>query len=211
MPNSSKTYLSLDVDFWNNRDYEELREVMERVKRLQRRGKDLLIVDRHHKLVPHANKYRCTEVINVDAHSDIVNSDSQFRCDGTKLKLNCGTWANYLKVRQKFRWMFPKGHKMKDGLCHWPQTNEFSPFTDPSIAGWKEVTKEPVDEFPMDLMLRKAAIGIAISFEYLMYGEGSWEMLKVMTDVFGEKAMPKTFNDFGTRYGRNRVMRTIGR
>jgi len=203
-----KKYLSLDVDFWNDRSYDELRDVMERVKRLQKKGLELRIVDSHDRLVPHANRFKCTEVVNVDAHSDIVNFDR----NGGELKLNCGTWANFLKVRKNFHWIYPKGRKMKSALCHWPQTDEYSPFVDPARAGWENTTKEAVDEFPMGLMRNNAAIGIAISFEYLPHISSKRnEMLNIMTDVFGKAAMPKTFVYWGDKLTRGTVMKEIGR
>ena len=182
-----KTYLSIDLDFWNHRSLTELEKVLLRVKEVvEKRELPFAIVDQHHRLVRHIDRCECERVINMDYHSDIVNKP--FPCEN-EMSFNCGSWANFVrkKLRKEYVWLYPKNTKMKWAYCHWPQHYRFSPFHDPSQAGWESVRKEavPVRSFPWDIFYGLSGIGLAMSYEYL---EGHREgLIRTVISIFGKQ------------------------
>ena len=155
------TYLSIDLDYWNeNRDYKNLRNILSFAKNS---CPNIRIVDSHEEIIDHVNNSRCTNIINLDYHSDISDFD-----DNNSTYLNCGTWANYISFRFKgtYTWLHPhiSERTIDEGYCH----VNFNPFEVPRVSGWNEVIKECTlsPEKYIDWGDIRA-VGIAFSYEWL--------------------------------------------
>jgi hypothetical protein len=113
-----KTYLSIDLDFFNNTPIEQTESILETIiKKAIKKKIPIVSVMNHQQLLPRVNKYFKTggHLINVDWHSDI--------CSVKKLvELNCGTWISYVNKRKlcSFSWYHPTGkndYRVVDGSC----------------------------------------------------------------------------------------------
>ena len=207
-----KTYLSIDLDFWNDRPTNDCLEFMKKIKAT---GLPIRIVDDHADLLPFINKSGCDCIINLDYHSDISNnikvSGKNFKSKKKKCskekhilpKLNCGTWANWVDNRNTYIWMHPFNVRFDLALCHEPKIDDYSPFCNPSVAGYKSVTKISLHNLPSWILNNVVDIGIACSYKWL---EDHWEvdgdenhpidaweldshplsLVNVIHDVFGE-------------------------
>ena len=179
-----KKFLSIDLDFWNLYGTNGLLEFLVKVKNS---NKPIKLADSHEELLSFINKDKYDSIINVDYHSDIANNDGNKVCE-----LNCGTWANHLKYRNSFLWVHPFRVDFEDSLCHSPQTDKFSPFVHPDIAGYSNVTKLGVRRIPSWIFNDVTSIGIAISYEWLS-SHMKDRILSIARKVFDKipKANPK--------------------
>ena len=119
---TTKTYLSIDVDYWSSRhtDWDQsVREMWYMFDRVVKSGVPVTMVLDHHELLEDPNINECNKLINVDYHSDITNyfdEDGEIKYIeyGTdaycKAELNCGTWVNFLPWRStgEFLWCYPE-------------------------------------------------------------------------------------------------------
>jgi len=117
--------------------------------------KRVIFVDEHHRLLPAINRSRCNTVVNIDQHSDIVESEKYDPPD-----LNCGTWANYVHRRGHFIWFSPPRYY---ATCHTGK----SPFEYPEVAGWEKVSWYKVKQPPIGLINSASHIGLSMSYEYI--------------------------------------------
>lgn len=211
-----KTYLSIDLDFWNDRPAKECLKFMRQIKAT---GLPIKIVDDHADLLPFINKSHCDRIINLDYHSDISNNGYDSCNKALRPKLNCGTWANWVKNRNAFVWMHPFNIRLDIALCHEPKNDRHSPFCNPILAGYKNVTKLSLHHLPSWILNEVVEIGIACSYKWL---EDHWEsdgdenhpidawdkqshplyLVNVIKDVFGELPTNKEEFDFllGAKY-----------
>lgn len=190
------TYLSIDIDFWKKHcDYSHLRSFLELAKGS---SPNISIVDSHESLKDHVNRSGCTNLINVDYHSDIYDvktprwgrdSESPF-----EKKYNCGTWVNFVKFRYRgnFTWIHPHIHDrgIQYGYCHVETRRNFmtvNPFFNPKIAEWnnsfKIATKNPEENINWNDI---GAIGIAFSYAWLKEGAND-HIVHVAANVLGER------------------------
>lgn len=186
-----KRYLSVDLDFWNEREDTECYAFLSKLKSLFK----IHIVDSHEKLLPHINVRKYDEVINLDRHADIANNGNSLGCkkfkDGRKVpELNCGTWANWIKNRETFTWLYPYETDENGGYCHEPRINKFSPFVHPKIAAWKNVRKVAVRDIPSNILEDVVAVGVACSYDWV----DAPSIISVAKKVFGK--LPKEDNHF---------------
>jgi hypothetical protein len=103
-----RTYLSIDIDFWNNL------EAAERVltKLLLRRGDiPTIAVMNHQQLLPMVNESNADVLVNIDEHSDL--------CDTSVSRFECGSWVSYVKWRKngKYVWL-RNNHGTAKGNCN---------------------------------------------------------------------------------------------
>jgi len=159
-----KIYLSLDLDFWNCT--ERINGMMNFLYKIKNLNVPIKVVSEHHHLLPDINSVDCNGVVNIDYHSDIANNyKTEKICE-----LNCGTWANRVKIRKQkdsfFKWIHPNSDDFSftRAYCHVPQVESYSPFKKPGIAGWKNCIKSNI----LDVNLKNvAAVGIAFSYDWL--------------------------------------------
>ena len=91
------TYLTIDLDFWNNRDLDT-----KWLNTIATLPVTKYAVEHHHHIIPHVNAVNTKRIINVDYHADICD-------DLPDMKLECGTWGNYISWAEqgKFLWIYP--------------------------------------------------------------------------------------------------------
>jgi hypothetical protein len=91
------TYLTIDLDFWNNRDLDI--NWLNKISTLQ---VPKYAVEHHHHIIPHVNSVNTTRMVNVDFHADVCD-------DEPDMTLECGTWGNYISwaSKGKFIWIYP--------------------------------------------------------------------------------------------------------
>lgn len=135
------TYLSIDLDFWNQgkTSFPHMKRFLRDVK--DRVPNKLLIVDSHEEILSHVNSSGCDHLINVDWHSDISNRFDPKHCQKEAYnKFNCGTWVTYVDFRDKgqFTWIHPyrATERGARGYCHYPHKPCHNPFLNPQVGGW---------------------------------------------------------------------------
>ena len=124
-----KTYLSIDLDYWNGLRRRSIDIFFKHVFQL---GLPIWVAPFHDQLLPHINQHDCDTLINVDYHSDI--SDYEPR----RLPLTGGTWANFVKWKKHgtFIWRYPQAECLSHdgGYCHLHK----NPFKNAACARWGE-------------------------------------------------------------------------
>jgi len=113
-----KTFLSIDMDFWNGRDcFEETipDQVYGYLNRLcsdlKNRRIPMSAVMNHQQMLRMVNNSKANTLINIDMHSDLASSEVQV--------LNCGTWVSYVKWRrQAGHYLWLHRHSAWHGECN---------------------------------------------------------------------------------------------
>lgn len=129
-----KTYLSVDVDFFNGRSDEILEEYL---KNLLKYSKDndvpLVAVTNHQQLLGFVNKSEARKLVNIDEHSDLT--------DNSYHVLECGTWVSFVKWRKEgvYRWIYSGSYPSR-GDCNGDYTIFHSErIIDRGASDWKEL------------------------------------------------------------------------
>jgi len=151
------TYLSLDLDYW--RKAKNAKGVESFFYNLFQLKREFFLVKSHDQLLGDINSSQCSSLINVDFHSDVAEDN----VDGKPLRLNEGTWVNFVtwKTTGSFLWLHPPKMVLRRGYCHAFR----NPFHATTVSGWKGIKKEGgVDQIPWD---RIRAVGISISPAWL--------------------------------------------
>lgn len=139
------THITIDLDyqFIDNYNYfyklTKDEEFINFIKMFLISGKEHIVVDSHHKIVPFLNTRSIDKIINVDYHSDIVHEDSLDSYGlKTKTRFNEGTWANFVDDRKQmdFIWRYPNKEYIKYGIC-----DEYPKPWIPKLMGYKSVRK----------------------------------------------------------------------
>jgi len=154
-----KTYLSIDLDYWNGLPRQSINAFFSRVFQLKL---PIWVAPFHHQLLPHINRNPCDQLINVDYHSDIATLANNLQCTE-------GTWANFVKWRigGAFTWRHPsnKSHPAS-GYCH--DIEERNPFENPARTGWRVCQKYAgLRGIPWSTV---KAVGVSLSWNWI---EGS--------------------------------------
>lgn len=95
-----KSYLSIDMDFWNNHTPRVAEnDVRAMIGTLHRRGVPLVATMSHQQLLPFVNDSMARVLKHLDQHSDLVEVNEAN-------ELTCGTWVAYVRWRKegKFHW-----------------------------------------------------------------------------------------------------------
>lgn len=104
----SRIHLSIDLDYWTTEEHGGSHEDLDYVcSQLIKRKIPTIVIRYHHKAIRYISK-ECSELINVDQHSDYPKVIS---------KLNCGSWASpqFLPWIWKYTWYHQgKGQKCED-------------------------------------------------------------------------------------------------
>ena len=165
------TYLSIDLDYWcDDAGSSRINSFFDQLLN-ETKVQKLYLVSSHEMLLSHIDSCDCVDLINVDFHSDLAD-DAKCAEYIRPLKLNEGTWVNFVKWknRKQFNWYHPHPNKfsLDFGYCH----ATINPFLDNKLAntGWKKVVKTKghlKDGIPWN---KVAAVGIAISYPWLLRG-----------------------------------------
>lgn len=184
-----KTYLSLDLDFWNKiKDIEKVKAFLIKVKELQDRGIPVLVVDSHEELTKVVNKLAIEHLINVDYHSDIWDRWNP-RHNEYHNCYNCGTWINFIKKENRliYTWMHPhsKGHENL-GYC----SHQHNPFYDEGLvySGWR-ITEMLGSRTPERFVRWENVISVGIAFSYDWIWDKGWrdKVYDLTKEMIGEK------------------------
>lgn len=166
-----KTYLSIDLDFWNQgkRSLPHLKRFLTTVRHNLPMSR-IKVVDSHEELLPHVNESGCDELINIDWHSDVTNRfDSCEYNLRSPTKLNCGTWVSFVKFRKQgvYTWIHPykASDRIAKGYCHWPLKNIHNPFVNPCLAGWN-ATRQLKNKHPEKVIPWNSVTHAGICFSY---------------------------------------------
>jgi hypothetical protein len=167
---NTPTYLTVDLDYWA----EESEFPFKFLNRIKNMKVPVAVAVHHHDLIDHMNKFRqCRRLVNIDTHADICGD-----CGPTALKLECGTWGNFIKWGKKkgssFIWSYP------DVMCVQGRTNETgmwcdidgadNPFfrDDPrEVCGWTKVMRRSRPFLTHDERHNLVAVGVCLSPDYL--------------------------------------------
>jgi hypothetical protein len=141
-----RTYLSIDIDYWNSdrgsilgyRSTEETRVYrwLTKVFNLARyKGIPIKAVMNHQQLLDHVDGSKAQHLLNIDTHSDLA--------DATTDVFNCGTWVSFVRWRQQgiYTWMHALG--IEDGECN-AEAPIFEEGTKPSFTDWGEINRRKV-------------------------------------------------------------------
>lgn len=105
-----KTYLSIDMDYWNGRTPAYTRRsLFSLLKRLKKKRVPMMACMNHQQMLNHVNDSNARRLINLDTHSDLSQPDVD--------RLNCGTWVSYVKWRQKGEFVWCHRHSIDQGDC----------------------------------------------------------------------------------------------
>jgi len=122
-----KAYLSIDLDYWNDKEFPE-----HLFNRLFSTRLPIYVVNDHHHLVPHIRQFEFDTLINIDYHSDLADRDAKnsFKIN---VALDCGTWVNHIKgIGKHYIWSHPLLSCYYDsrGTCH----GDLDPFDEDALA-----------------------------------------------------------------------------
>lgn len=103
---SPTTFLSVDIDFFNDEDETVLRRYLDKLTDFaHERGIPISSVTNHQQMLDLVNNSGATGLVNVDYHSDLASDDVK--------EFECGTWVTYVEERQKKHY-----HWIHSGLSH---------------------------------------------------------------------------------------------
>lgn len=110
-----KTYLSIDLDFWN---YHVAFDVIipdpwSKIASLITSRVPIFVVKNHDELIDHANKYSPDKIINVDFHDDLGDGERTS-------KPSCANWPMFVRNAGDIRyiWRHPHVGNIAPGICN---------------------------------------------------------------------------------------------
>jgi hypothetical protein len=100
-------YLSVDFDYWSGGTAENYQHMLDYSKSILENIPQIDFVIHHHDIIKYINAGNYDKIINVDFHSDLCDCFNNKKRQG--IRLNEGTWANYLNDREnkEFVWVYP--------------------------------------------------------------------------------------------------------
>ena len=110
-----KTFLSIDIDFWNELGrYGGVEASLESLnlvyKQCRTNSIPLSAVANHNQMLSLVNKSKTNQLINIDYHSDLATNDVDI--------LTCGTWVSYVKQRKQSKYKWLHLNRAYDGDCN---------------------------------------------------------------------------------------------
>lgn len=154
-----KTYLSVDLDFFNSRKNMEL-ELVRLCYDIRNRvsNKDILLVETHEDLLDHCAETKPDLLVNIDEHSDLTEN-SAFDKDG---HIHCGNWVNFSEAKT-YAWLVPN-KEVVNGPGRCDKTKYFFTKRGAHLRNVKEVEIwHGLKKIPWDTVDR---VGIALSVAY---------------------------------------------
>lgn len=106
-----KIFLSIDVDYFEGDEEVNLEDVADIVLT---RVHNVSFVTNHQQMLNFVNRTDCTALINIDAHSDLVEI---YKNQYEMPLLSCGSWASFVKQKRgmDFWWIYPP----RANSCSW--------------------------------------------------------------------------------------------
>jgi hypothetical protein len=154
-----KTYVSIDMDFWNYGKVNDAELYLRKIFRMARRKKiPIHAVTNHQQLTDLVSATDTNELINLDDHSDLAGKDVT--------RYNCGTWVSYVKQRKKmvYKWV----HRHSSGDCNWDFPLFGKKRCKTKYTEYKLIKHKIVKQAPSPNVLLKTckAIGFCLSPSY---------------------------------------------
>ena len=163
-------YLSIDMDFWNDIDDEQIDSLKKSLSDLIGKAKRLKIpihaVVSHHQLLNFVNRTRFNQLINIDYHSDLADKRTKV--------LNCGTWLSYVANRRKSQYVWYHNSILKHGECNGRKRIFRRKGVNKSLSDWKSLKHIQSTEMPTINLNNCVGIGLVLSPDY------SYNCLKVL-------------------------------
>ena len=108
------TYLSIDFDYWSFGTAENYQHMINYSKLILENVPQIDFVVHHRDIIKYINSGNYDKIINVDYHADLCDCFNNKKREG--IKLNDGTWGNFIKDRsnKEFLWIYP------DKSCYHP-------------------------------------------------------------------------------------------
>jgi len=107
-----KTYLSIDIDYWNVfSGTEQLEKDIPRIINFANKNYiPIHVVMNHQQLLKFVNISVARKLVNIDQHSDIVASPRM---------LDCGTWVSYVNWRKEGEYLWVRSYKTLGDVNTW--------------------------------------------------------------------------------------------
>ena len=152
------TFLSIDIDFWNDLPPKRLRADLTRiVESLQSRQIHVQVVMNHQQMLADVSKAQAQRLVNVDMHSDL--------CGGAPQDLTCGNWVAHVPWRSTGQYVWVRRHSRREGECDYPHV--FGPNGRAINAVWRHASTKRVRQFPWaELGNGVCAAGVCMSPGY---------------------------------------------
>lgn len=182
-----KTYLSIDIDFWNRREWggnsrsfyakTQLTALFEEA---QRQGIPIKAVMNHQQLTQYVDKSKARTLINVDTHSDL--------CDFNIKDFECGSWVSYIRWRARGKYIWYHSLDVDTGECnsddpifegsHRPRTHK---------TEWRQISRRKVKGIPSvkNLLENCVEIGFVMSPAY-----SDPELIELFNDLVKKFKIP---------------------
>ena len=206
-------YLTLDIDFWaccNHADREVATANLVKVLTWAFEQPNTIIVKHHHIVFDHASAYPADNLVNVDAHSDVISPEWLYderrhtydlNRHPRRFRFDCGTWGSFIEWRgaSKFVWVHPY-RNTEDGNCNmnWRWNEKLE---------WRSTESRYITPLKLTPAWLKSNYDTFTGISISLSPEWSWD-----EDVLTAKALAKKFGykvdyrgDVRGGYGGNEV------
>lgn len=184
-----KTFLSVDLDYWNEVK-NNFSRMVKYLKSIRTSGIPIVLVKDHEQMLPFVDQSKATSLINLDYHSDLADifvDNDETPVLGKTEDFNCGTWVNWVKLRKvsHFLWIHPHKSCYVNSFCSWDRKGvgrcdvNKNPFTKEFNTGWKEAKHKTGTPPKINRIPNLTMIGICISPDYISFDQKMpYEILK---------------------------------
>lgn len=189
-----RTYLSIDLDFWNvwkEGDDFALAHMDKFLRMAKRASKgNIQLVDSHESLTKFVGKACSEHLINVDYHTDIWDRFNPRNPIAERQDYNCGTWVNFVKKESRllYTWIHPhQSEEERFGYC----SHYESPFEDKGVklTGWK-MAEKIASKNPEKHIQWNNVVAVGVSFGYYwVETRNGWQdrVFSRAAEIFGRK------------------------
>ena len=174
-----KTFLSIDIDFWNDLKPErleaDLRFIIERAKK---KNLPINAVMNHQQMTPLVNESGALRLLNIDTHSDLASFDVR--------SFNCGTWVSYVKWRKKGTYAWYHRLSVSHGECSvYPIFRRDG--VNHKFVDWKSVDRQQVKRLPKLNFLFNECVGVCLC---MSPAYSDWQFRDVFRNLVKEYGIP---------------------
>lgn len=174
-----KTFLSVDLDYWNEVD-NGISRMVKYLKSIHASNIPVVLVKDHDEMLPFVDQSEANFLINLDYHSDLADlciKDEKPVLENREF--NCGTWINWVKCRNKgrFLWIHPHKDCYIRSHCKWDSRGggrcdvDKNPFTTEFDTGWKEAKHRTGPPPKVSGISGLVMIGLCISPDYISFDQ----------------------------------------
>jgi len=169
------TYLSIDVDYWQYKEYHKAKKQLENLLQ-HRRNIPTIVVMNHQQLLPYVNSSGADTLVNIDEHSDLCSRDVN--------SLDCGSWVSFVKWRHSGRYMWYRNrHNDSFGNCNLREWNYQCQKWDGG-SDWKKTSSVYDKSLKIDSFLKRC-VGIGICISPGFCSEWAPKLCKDLVHLYG--------------------------